>query len=128
MQSPQLQLYNKAFDLSTGYGVPVVSKKEMTDEPSYPFIVLGKMDEHMNIRTFDSFDGLTSVTVDVWSKYDDLGSHDAIVYGLQKDLTQLEVLPNYQIRINDLTINQLPDNTTNQLLVHSQIVAEYDTY
>lgn len=128
MQSPQLQLYNKAFDLSTGYGVPVVSKKEMTDEPSYPFIVLGKMDGHMNIRTFDSFDGLTSVTVDVWSKYDGLGSHDAIVYGLQKDLTQLEVLPNYQIRINDLTINQLPDNTTNQLLVHSQIVAEYDTY
>ncbi|HEB2280964.1 hypothetical protein I6B80_05325 [Staphylococcus aureus] len=128
MQSPQLQLYNKIFDLSTGYGVPVVSKKEMTDELPYPFIVLGKMDGHMNIRTFDSFDGLTSVTVDVWSKYDDLGSHDTIVYGLQKDLSQLEGLPNYQIRINDLTINQLPDNTTNQLLVHSQIVAEYDTY
>ncbi|HDE9107316.1 TPA: hypothetical protein PD599_002775, partial [Staphylococcus aureus] len=48
MQSPQLQLYNKVFDLSSGYGVPVVSKKEMTDELPYPFIVLGRMNGHMN--------------------------------------------------------------------------------
>ena len=128
MQSPQLQLYNKTFDLAKGYDIPVISQKEMTEDISYPFVVLSRSDGRMNIGSFDTIDGQTSVTIDIWSPESDLGLHDSIVYGLQVDLSQLETLPNYQVRLNDITVNQISEDTTNQSLAHSQIVAEFDTY
>ncbi|EUD36903.1 hypothetical protein O490_02821, partial [Staphylococcus aureus M0385] len=42
--TPNLQLYNKAYETLQGYGFPVISRKEMQQEIPYPFFVI-KMPE-----------------------------------------------------------------------------------
>lgn len=38
--TPNLQLYNKAYETLQGYGFPVISRKEMQQEIPYPFFVI----------------------------------------------------------------------------------------
>lgn len=48
--TPNLQLYNKAYETLQGYGFPVISRKEMQQEIPYPFCNKCRSQTEVNTR------------------------------------------------------------------------------
>ena len=48
--TPNLQLYNKAYETLQGYGFPVISRKEMQQEIPYPFVIKCRSQTEVNTR------------------------------------------------------------------------------
>lgn len=128
MQSPKLQLYNKVFELIEGYDQLVVDYKDMTNEWPYPFFVLSDVQEHKILDTFNSFSGELTLHIHLWSLADDKGKHDELETRLNRDLSFLDQLEDYQLIFDDLSTNTLIDNTTNQLLLHTVMSVAYKVY
>lgn len=128
MQSPKLQLYNKVFEMIEEYDQLAVDFKDMADELPYPFFVLSDVHERKLLDTFNSFSGVLTLQVHLWSLADDKGAHDELETRLNRDLSFLNELNDYQLILDDLNTNTLIDNTTNQLLLHTVMNVEYKVY
>lgn len=128
MQSPKLQLYNKVFELIEGYDQLVVDYKDMTNEWPYPFFVLSDVQERKILDTFNSFSGELTLHIHLWSLADDKSKHDELETRLNRDLSFLDQLEDYQLIFEDLSTNTLIDNTTNQLLLHTVMSVAYKVY
>ncbi|UXR79054.1 hypothetical protein [Staphylococcus sp. IVB6227] len=129
MQSPQLQIFNKVFDYLQGLGVTVITRKEMMDEIPYPFFVVSYANEqNKSVYTFDSFNGKFNIKVDLFSLGDDYGKHDYLLRIANDYLSNFNDLDEYTLKLNDLTNETLTENTTNQALLHSVLITEYDAY
>lgn len=126
--TPNLQLYNKAFETLQGYGFPVISRKEMQQEIPYPFFVI-KMPESVRRKyTFDSYSGNTNLVIDVWSVGGDLGEHDQLIQRCVNDLTPDIDTDMFDFKEDEVNITQLVDKTTGQELLHTSITIVYKTY
>lgn len=128
MQSPKLQLYNKIFEILKGYDQLVVSFKDMADELPYPFFVLSEVEEKKVQDTFNSFTGVLTIQVHLWSQADNRGEHDELEKLINHELSFLDELDGYQLILNDLNTKTLIDNTTNQLLLHTVMIVDYNAY
>ncbi|HFJ4971721.1 TPA: hypothetical protein ACGUKN_000906 [Staphylococcus aureus] len=126
--TPNLQLYNKAFETLQGYGFPVISRKEMQQEIPYPFFVIKMPESNRSKYTFDSYSGDTNLVIDIWSVSDGLGHHDELVKRCIDDLTPSVKTNNYDFEEDDTNITQLVDDTTNQELLHTSVTISYKTF
>ena len=100
--TPNLQLYNKAYETLQGYGFPVIFRKRDATRDSVSFC--NKMPESNRSKyTFDSYSGDTNLVIDIWSVSDDLGHHDGLVKRCIDDLTPSVKTNDYDFEEEDTT-------------------------
>ncbi|MFF7217912.1 hypothetical protein [Mammaliicoccus sciuri] len=128
MESPKLQLYNKVFEILKGFGYSVVDIKEMRQDLPYPFFVVSDVDERKRIDSFNSFTSSLTIKVHLWSIADNRGEHERLESYINNELCFLYDLDEYQLILNELSSNTLVDDTTNQLLLHTVLIAEYKVF
>ena len=69
------------------------------------------------------------IDVDVWSKGNDVGRHDELVYFADDILSRIEDLNDYHVSIDRINANTLINKEEgNQNLLHTSIIAEYKSY
>lgn len=128
MQSPNLQLYNKVFELGQGMNVTVVDYHDMTDDLPYPFFSAQNSTSKIERATLDRFEADVDVQVKLFSLDADKGAHDQLLYMMQMSLANLEQLDDYQVQMNDIQTNTMTYTETNQNIIQSNILAEYRVY
>ena len=125
--TPNLQLYNKAYETLQGYGFPLFLVKRCNKRFRILFVI--KMPESNRSKyTFDSYSGDTNLVIDIWSVSDDLGHHDGLVKRCIDDLTPSVKTNDYDFEEEDTNITQLVDDTTNQELLHTSVTISYKTF
>ncbi|MCI2913943.1 hypothetical protein [Staphylococcus hominis] len=128
-RTPQQLLYNEVFKQLQGYGIEVIDSTELGQSITYPFFVVTKRNAEKFNYTLDSFGGGLVIDVDVWSKGNDVGRHDELVYFADDMLSRIEDLNGYHVSIDRINANTLINKEEgNQNLLHTSIIAEYKSY
>ncbi len=126
--TPNLQLYNKAYEKLQGYGWPVISRREMQREIPYPVCVIKMREWNRSECTLDSYSDDTNLVIDSGSVSDDWGDHDGLVKRCIDDLKPSVKTNDYDFEEDDTNITQLVDDTTNQELIHTSVTISYNTF
>ncbi|CDR65337.1 hypothetical protein [Staphylococcus schweitzeri] len=124
--TPAQLLYDEIFTLLQGFGIDVIDFKDITEVLPYPFFVVKKFNITKTDYTLQSFHGKLNGMIHVWSKADDFGQHDQCVYFVEQTLSQPIEIEHYQIKLRELTINTIDDNSTDTLLLHTIINIEFE--
>lgn len=128
MQSAQFQLFNYIFKHISALGVPVISMRDFHDNIPYPFVMLQSTNDDEHKSTFDSYTGRPSATLHIWGLDDDRGAHDALYMQVHNILSDEITLDGYTLFNAQITSNQSDDDTTEQILIHTTVIAEYDAH
>ncbi|EGQ3560768.1 hypothetical protein O0D86_11645 [Staphylococcus pseudintermedius] len=128
MLSPQLQLYNKVFKRLLKYGAPVIDVKDIGQTLPYPFFVVQRMNVKKSFLTFDRFSSQATVLIHVWSVADDESVYDAAVSYAESVVSTPIELDGYDAMPDNIDTRFIADKSTNQLLNHTVITADYKIY
>lgn len=128
MLSPQLQLYNKVFKRLLKYDAPVIDVKDIGQTLPYPFFVVQRMNVKKSFLTFDRFSSQATVLIHVWSVADDESVHDAAVSYAESVVSTPIELDGYDAMPDNIDTRFIADKSTNQLLNHTVITADYKIY
>lgn len=127
-QSAGLELFNHLYSELSKIGVPVIEMKDLQQELPYPFIVLDNISDDITRLTFDRYSGSPAANIHIWSKQEDKGAHDTILLQVQNVCLSTERTAFYQLELNALNVTSTQDNTTNQPLQHTTVLAEFLSY
>ena len=127
--SAQQTLYDYIFLKLQGYGIDVIDYKDVNDQLTYPFYVVGNVNGDKSKYTMDSFGGSLNITVDIWCDSDDRNLHDKVFDYADSVLSDVEDVKGYQIILDEITTNTLIDSEiTGRVLLHTVINASYKIY
>nr|DAZ23505.1 MAG TPA: hypothetical protein [Caudoviricetes sp.] len=124
--TPAQLLFDKVFTLLQGLGIEVIDVKDIANKIPYPFFVVEKFKIVKSDYTLNTFHGNLTGTIDVWSKADNLGEHDQCVKYVDDILSKPINIVDYQVRLKEITINTIDDNSTDEPLLHSIINIEFE--
>lgn len=126
-QSIKYELFNYLYKVFSELGVPVVRQVDQYTELGYPFIAIEEVQDTVSVQSFDNYGGEPNVRVHLWSDADDLQTHDRLYIQIQDSLMKTEQLSSYRVSLVSINTNDISDDTTNMLLQHSIIDAEFQT-
>ncbi|MFV5769566.1 hypothetical protein [Mammaliicoccus sciuri] len=127
-QSAGLELFNHLYTELSKIGVPVIEMKDLQQELSYPFIVIDNITDDISRLTFDRYGGRPAANIHIWGKQEDKGAQDTILLQVQNVCFSTEHTAHYQLQLDALNVTSAQDNTTNQPLQHTTVLAEFLSY
>ncbi|HHU6749369.1 TPA: hypothetical protein ACUI23_000039 [Staphylococcus pseudintermedius] len=110
------------------YGAPVIDVKDIGQMIPYPFFVAQRMNVKKSFLTFDRFSSEATVLIHVWSVADDESVHDAAVSFAESVVSTPMELDGYDAMPHNIDTHFIVDTSTNQLLKHTVITADYKIY
>ncbi|HFQ1536067.1 TPA: hypothetical protein ACHAOB_000966 [Staphylococcus aureus] len=124
--TPTQLLYDKVFELLKGYGIDVIDVKDIADEIPYPFFVVNKFKIAKTSYTLQTYHGVLTGAIHIWSESNDLGKHDNCIAFVERLLSSPILIQNYQVRLKELLINTIDDNSADTLLLHTIVNVEFE--
>ncbi|WP_181350483.1 hypothetical protein [Thalassobacillus sp. CUG 92003] len=126
MESPEIQLFNAVFAVSTNLSYTTIDYSPVDDESlAYPFVHVGETNSVDVINNKDVITGRLRQTVHVWGQAHDRALFSDMLFQLKTGLRRLRRLENYRLELIDLNSNQMFDNTTHETSIHGTIEVEY---
>lgn len=124
--TPNQLLFDKVFLELSKIDINVIDIKDLMQVIPYPFIMLDKFKIQRTEHTLNAYQGICTGAIHLWNTYQDVGQHDQYIMQIDNILSNITLLEDYQLRLLELNINTINDDSTEQALLHTIIQVEYE--
>lgn len=118
IKSPQLAISDSIFIICKKYNENVFEYLPSYNQ-AYPFIHIG--DVINSERKNNDLMGDVDLAIDIWGSKEQVALLDELMIKIRDDLSRMRSAFNFNTIPNNISIEKMTDNTTNELLIRNRI-------